>query len=202
MSKHKPNLILDLDQTIISAEPLEELDLKKFSKKSKKFNYYDMDDIYRVYSRPHLQDFLDYVFKKFNVSVWTAASKDYALSIIENVILEDKKRKLDYIFFNYHCKLSRKNYKYTKKLDMIWKVYKIKTFNKNNTFIIDDYKKDVHVCQPNNCIIAPPFEFTNDKSEHDDFLKKLIPELNLLKKRMKNKSKDITNPINKKFFLK
>ena len=199
MSKHKPNLILDLDQTIISAEPLEELDLKKFSKKSKKFNYYDMDDIYRVYSRPHLQEFLDYAFKKFNVSVWTAASKDYALSIIENVILEDKKRKLDYIFFNYHCKLSRKTYKYTKKLDMIWKVYKIKNYDKKNTFIIDDYKKDVHVCQPNNCIIAPPFEFTYDNSENDDFLKKLIPELNKLKKRIKNNHTDITNSINNNF---
>jgi len=199
MSKHKPNLILDLDQTIISAEPLEELNLKKYSKKSEKFKYYDMDNVYRVYSRPNLQEFLDYAFKQFNVSVWTAASKDYALSIIENVILEDKRRKLDYIFFNYHCKLSRKNYKYTKKLDMLWDVYNLKNYNNKNTFIVDDYKKDVHICQPNNCIIAPPFEFTYDNSEKDNFLKQLVPELNKLKKRMKKKDKDITESINTKF---
>ena len=43
---------------------------------------HDFDYYYVVFERPYLQSFLDYIFDKFNVYVWTAASKDYALYII------------------------------------------------------------------------------------------------------------------------
>ena len=82
----KSNIILDLDQTVISAEASEELDFKKYQEKSKLFRSDNMDGYYMVYSRPYLQEFLDYIFKNFNVSIWTAASKDYALFIIEKII--------------------------------------------------------------------------------------------------------------------
>ena len=119
---NKPNIILDLDQTIISSEPFESLDNKKHEKKIKLFNYKNMDDYYLVFERPGLQKFLKFLFKNFNVSVWTAATKDYALFIIENMILKNKKnRHLDYIFFSY--------------------------------------------------------EFTDENSENDDFLKKITPKL-------------------------
>ena len=54
------NLVLDLDQTLISAEASEELDFKKYKEKSKLFRSDDMDGYYMVYSRPYLQEFLDY----------------------------------------------------------------------------------------------------------------------------------------------
>ena len=41
------------------------------------------DGHYKVFERPGLQEFLDYLFANFNVSVWTAASKSYALFIID-----------------------------------------------------------------------------------------------------------------------
>ena len=51
MSKKKYNLILDLDQTIISGEPIEELDLKNTHKeKHKLFSFHNMDDYYNIYS--------------------------------------------------------------------------------------------------------------------------------------------------------
>ena len=82
---NKPNIILDLDQTLISAEVSEEHNFKKYEMKSKLFDYKDMDGYYIVYERPGLQKFLDYLFENFNVSIWTAASKDYALFIIEKI---------------------------------------------------------------------------------------------------------------------
>ena len=186
----KQNILLDLDQTIISSEAYEEYDFKKNHIKSKKFKYHDMESYYIVFERPGLQDFLDFLFKNFNVSVWTAASKDYALFIIEKVIISNKpKRKLDWIFFSYHCDISKRIKNQPKDLSILWEKYKLKKYNSQNTFIIDDYDK-VYNNQPNNCIIATPFEFTNEESEKDDFFTRLKP---LIKTINKNNSVSIIN---------
>jgi len=198
MSKKSYNLILDLDQTLISAEASEELDVDKYKKKTPLFRSDDMDGYYIVYSRPHLQEFLDYAFENFNVTIWTAASKDYALFIINKIIINNlpEKRKLDYIFFSYHCDWSKSEKKYSKDLCMLWDVHKLHGYSGKNTIILDDYISDVHKCQPNNCIIAPPFEFTQEGSENDTFLKDLIPSLKAMKSRINGKSGDITVGVN------
>jgi TFIIF-interacting CTD phosphatase-like protein len=196
--KSRPCIILDLDQTLISAEASEELDFKKYKDKSKLFRSDDMDGYYMVYSRPHLQEFLDYVFKNFNVTIWTAASKDYALFIIEQIILDKRsERKLDFIFFAYHCDLSKKKKKYSKELCMLWDIHKLPGYSSKNTVIIDDYKADVHKCQPNNCIIATPFEFKKEGSEHDTFLKDIIPQLDKMIERIENGHDELASTVNK-----
>lgn len=177
----KLNIILDLDQTIISAEAVEDYDFKKYKEKAKKFTYKDMDGYYIVFERPGLQKFLTFIFKNFNVSVWTAASKDYALFIIEKIIIAGKKnRKLDWIFFSHHCDISKNMKDGSKDLRLLFEDFELEGYNKNNTVIIDDYD-EVYKTQPDNCIIAVPFEFTDDNSENDDFLMKLQPELEKLK---------------------
>ena len=189
------HIILDLDQTLISSEEPE--DLQKYFDKDQVseddyniigLDNYNMDDCFTVFERPDLQDFLTYIFKNFKVSVWTAATKDYALSIIQNVILKNKpERKLDYIFFNYHCKISKKVCKklfresHTKKISVLSDVFNLKdSFKTENTVIIDDYEK-VYYKQKGNCIIAPSFnfeDFVKDKNLSDDtFLKGLISSL-------------------------
>ena len=197
-NKHKNSIFLDLDHTLICGEPSEELDFNLYKNKHKLFDSFDMDGYYMIYSRPYLQEFLDYIFSNFNVSIWTAASKDYALFIIEKIILHNKPdRHLDFIFFDYHCNLSKKINNYTKKLSILWDHYKLKNFSYNNTIIIDDYIEDVHKCQPNNCIIATKFEFTKNNSENDTFLKDIIPKLKKMKLEMDTPTiPDITNKIN------
>jgi TFIIF-interacting CTD phosphatase-like protein len=182
---------------LISAEASEELDFNKYKKKSELFRSDDMDGYYMVYSRPYLQEFLDYAFKNFNVTIWTAASKDYALFIIEKIILDKRpERKLDFIFFSYHCDWSKSNNKHTKYLRMLWDTHKLEGYSEKNTIILDDYKDDVHICQPNNCVIAPPFEFVKDGSENDTFLKDLIPQLENMKIRIDNKNADLASSVN------
>lgn len=175
-TRKNKNVILDLDQTLISAEAEEEYDFKKYKSKAKKFSRKDMDGYYIVFERPGLQDFLDFLFENFNVSIWTAASKDYALFIIEKIILTKPERKLDWIFFSYHCDISRRVKKGSKNLSIIWDEYKIPGYDKTNTVILDDYD-EVHKTQPGNCIIAYPFEFMDKNSENDKFLSILKPEL-------------------------
>jgi len=184
--KQKPHVFLDLDQTLISAEADEDYDFKKYKKKAKLFDYEDMDGYYIVFARPGLQKFLDYLFENFTVSIWTAASKDYALFIIEKLILAGKSnRKLDWVFFSYHCDISKKYKKASKSLSMIWDIYKLDGYSKDNTVIIDDYD-EVYDTQPDNCIIAVPFEFTSEGSEKDTFLKDLQPKLESMRQNISN----------------
>ena len=185
------NILLDLDQTCISAESLEGEDAEfsyknpKQLRKMQKYRSEDMDGYYLVFERPGLQEFLDYLFKNFNVCVWTAASKDYALFIIKEFILNGKKdRKLDWAFFSYHCKISEKNKDdRSKNLKLLWEDFKLPGFNSNNTYILDD-NPEVYETQPDKCIIAPPFEFKDRKSYKDKFLY-------FLKKRLQEAGKNI-----------
>ena len=59
---------------------------------------------------------------------------------------------------------------------MLWDVYGIDGFKKNNTMILDDYD-EVHDTQPENCIIAIPFKFTENGSENDNFLMDLLEKI-------------------------
>ena len=197
----KINLFLDLDQTIISGEPTKEIDFSKNKQKMKNFIFHDMDNYYIIFERPGLQKFLTYIFDNFNVSVWTAASKDYALFILKNIILgNNSNRKIDYFLFSHHCDISQdlSSKKGTKDLSILWNFFCIQGYNKNNTIIIDDYD-NVYKTQPSNCIIAPPFEFTKDNSKDDTFLPELTDKLRILlqKNNSSNLPKLIKN-INKK----
>jgi|UniRef100_A0A6C0IZE6 TFIIF-interacting CTD phosphatase-like protein len=185
MKKKTNYVILDLDETLISA--IEDFDTKYKTKS------YNMDDYYMVYERPHLQKFLDYLFKKFNVIVWTAASKDYALFIIDKILLSKDNRKLDYIFFRYHCDISKKYQHGSKNLHLLWDDYNIHGLTPFNTIIIDDYD-EVHKIQEGNCVIAEEWDVTKEDSDKDEYFLRLIP---LLDKFNKSQRKNPAKKINK-----
>ncbi len=182
----KLNIILDLDQTVISSLEYDELQrTPKYKKRLDYFTHHFMDDHFVVCERPGLQEFLTFVFKHFNVSIWTAATKSYALFIIEKILIGNHKdRHINYIFYSDHCSISQELTGNTKDLSILWKQYNLDGFNKNNTFIIDDYD-EVYDTQPDNCIISPEFEFTEEGSEDDLFLMSIIPYLNKLSKEQK-----------------
>jgi TFIIF-interacting CTD phosphatase-like protein len=187
--KNKKNLLLDLDQTLICACDVEEykvgtdikmdkkIDKKIFGKIIMKSDEDPKKTAYTICQRPNLDTFLDFIFENFNVSVWTAASKDYALFVINKFILkidsEDKdkykKRKLDYIFFSYHCDISKKIKKGTKDLSILWDDFKLSGYSIDNTFIIDDHP-EVYKIQTGNCIQIPEFNVLEDFSETDSEL--------------------------------
>ncbi len=179
----KINIMLDLDNTLISAEPLTDFpfDDPGIKEKALKFPVHNMEDYYIVFERPHLQDFLDYLFENFNVSVWTAASKDYALWVVDKIVLRRPGRKLDFIFYSYHCDLSRKKCKRSSKdLRMLWKYFKLPNYGPHNTLIIDDLE---NVWKPQSCntIPAVPFEILDEGSENDDFLLEAQDKLEKIK---------------------
>jgi hypothetical protein len=149
------NIILDLDNTIINA--LSDSDRKKLSADfSNKFTYRDMIPFFRIYARPHIEEFLDYLFSNFNVAIMTAAEKDYALFIINNFVLTKPGRKLEFIFFRYQVELSREVYGGVKDLRIIWDLFNISGFNQQNTIIVDDLDM-VYETNPHNTLRIPGF---------------------------------------------
>lgn len=190
--KNKINILLDLDNTLISS--LAKHEEKQIHRpRMKQFKWKNMEGVYKVFERPGLQDFLDFLFSNFNVSVWTAASKSYALFIIDEFILTKPNRILDYIFFSHHCKRSKKIKSTQKSLELLKDEFNLLNYNINSTYIIDDHP-EVYACQPNQCIQIKAFEFTERQSYNDTELEKTIkPKLEKILKTQSFCKKNIIN---------
>lgn len=185
MNDKKYNIILDLDNTLISAEPTEEFPFDKpgIKEKSLKFRIFNMDNLYIVFERPYLQEFLDYLFSNFNVSIWTYSSRLYMTFILENIILRSDKpeRRIDFVFFHYHCEISNKKKRgCPKDLTLLEKNFKIENYNLSNTFIIDDLK-EVADRNMENCIHIKEFNILDEESDKDNELLKVKEILERLK---------------------
>ena len=165
-SRKKMTVFLDLDESIISAQEYETINPS--NPKVKKFKYSVMDQDFYVFERPNLQPFLDFCFKNFNVSVWTAASRSYMTFIVKNII-QRKRRKIEYALFSDHCDLSDRKYRCMKSLKMLWHRYGLDQFDSSNTVIIDD-NADLKKYQSAQTIVIKPFKFNQAGSEKDDVL--------------------------------
>jgi TFIIF-interacting CTD phosphatase-like protein len=182
MTKSNKLIILDLDATLISAQSLEKFEKDpKNKKKLSKFNkHFRMENYYHVIARPHLDVFLDYIFSNFKVAVWTAASQMYALSIIQQFIMNKPGRDLEFILFDYHNEHSMKHGKGTKDLEFLRSPY-YGISGYDNMVILDDYDEVLKV-NPKNSIKAPFFDFKSRSSHNDSWMLRVIPRL----KRFKN----------------
>lgn len=153
LNGQKCNVILDLDNTLISAIEYEKLN-NTYRNTNLKHHVFDKSFI--IFERPHVQKFLDFLFKHFNVSVWSAGTKDYVLFIVKNIIQTSPSRKIHTILHYDHCVMSSKFFPNTPK-DLRFLYNIIKGFKKSNTFIIDDLD-EVYMSQPSNCIQVPRFD--------------------------------------------
>lgn len=157
LNGQKCNVILDLDNTLVSAIEYEKLNN---TYRNTNLKYHILDKSFIIFERPHVQRFLDFLFKHFNVSVWSAGTKDYVLFIIKNVIQTSPYRKIHTILHYDHCQMSSKFYPDTPK-DLRFLYNIMKGYKKSNTFIIDDLD-EVYMSQPSNCIQVPRFDLESD----------------------------------------
>lgn len=175
-SQKKNHIILDLDETLIHSVTLNEENIKKYSCPSyKEFNIRTMGNSFIVIQRPFLQEFLDFLFDNFLVSVWTASSELYCDIIVSNYILTKKNRKLKYILNSSNCKDSIKTYGNEKDLNLLTEVYKLQNLN-HKVFLIDD-KIDNVKHQKNNAILVKKFLGNKDDKtliSLKNFLRKFI----------------------------
>lgn len=184
------NVILDLDNTIINA--LEEHERQKIPNDiQSQYDYKDMATYgYRIFGRPGLQEFLDFLFDNFNVSVFTAAEQEYALFIVNNFLLTKPGRKVHNILFRYHVDIALKRYDGMKDLRLLFDIFKLPNFYPCNTVIIDDLE-DVRQANPLHTIQIKSFDVAKDgntifESIEDSDLKRIQQILTRLNERFKN----------------
>jgi hypothetical protein len=177
------NVILDLDNTLIYSISQEKFPKKKTHLHSMK--HYKMDDDYYVFERPGLQTFLNWLFKNFNITVWSAASPEYVEFIVKNVI-EKNKRNIEYILNSDNCEESQTVYgdKHIKNLNMLWDHYEIDGYDSYNTLIIDDLKMVCKI-QPHNSIQIKSFNTRSKDCIKDIELKEIRKKLNKIVKHYK-----------------
>lgn len=185
MSERKIDLILDLDNTLIYSTNINR-------KKIFNYRYSVLPDEYRIYHRPYLQEFLDYAFARFNVTIWTAGSKEYAFFIYENILkhrlpyemdgilcVENPERKIKNIFYNVSCDESQEKYSNETMKDLRY-LYDTKKYFPCSSIIVDD-RPEVAKVNTNNAIkISAFFAY---KEEDDTGLLNVIRKLNIIRKK-------------------
>jgi hypothetical protein len=104
--------------------------------------------------------------------VWTAASKDYAIFVLEHVVLKPG-RKLDYFLFSENCDAS---YERTGCLKQLNQLFHLPRYNPKNTMILDD-NRNVLENQSNWVWPIKAFKFFRKDSEKDDHLSRFQKKL-------------------------
>lgn len=157
------HVLLDLDNTLICSVT-EPLSLEQAAQCAELEMYVMDESVFHVYERPGLQEFLDTLFAEFRVSVWTAASKNYAAFIIDKFILKKKRpgRQLEYVFVMNHCNISKQRFKNNNKfLALLWHDFGLKeAFHPDRCVLLDDLV-DWAADQPNHVINIKAFEVTD-----------------------------------------
>jgi hypothetical protein len=163
--RKKFNLVLDIDNTLVSAID-QHFNYLINPKLRSSFNHIEMHDNiagnYYIYERPNLYSFLSICSQFFNISIWTFATKEYAYFIAKNLFppfihIEHILSRDDTMNAKIHYPNKFKALEYLYNLD--------NNYNNTNTLIIDD-NDDVKRSNMNNCIQIYPFDLLKNANEN------------------------------------
>lgn len=145
------NIILDIDETLLNAvteDLLEQIPTKD------EYQILDTDMIFKLILRPHLREFLDFLFETANVNLWTWSDKTYAEEVAF-LITNGHPEQFKNIWSCEDVIESKKLNGYPKDLNYIWS----KGLDPRNTIFFDDLDTNAH--NPSNIkngIVIPSFE--------------------------------------------
>lgn len=106
--------------------------------------------------RPFLKEFLDYLFAKHTVSLWTWSDSDYAESIARNIV--GKHGKLRLVLSDKDAEASAELHGHSKDLNYIWYENMEECFSECNRILIDDLTNNtIHPSNKHNSITVRPF---------------------------------------------
>lgn len=171
------NIVLDLDETLVSVTTKPP---RSRTNGGDTFNFVLSGTTYWVTKRPCLSLFLRYIFKKFRtVSVWTAATRPYAIHIIKHIFTQSQIQQLSYILTRESLKINGNGY--TKPLTKLISLSngRIKA---GNTVLIDDLESTTQDNSGNGIIIPP---FRGDRSDRN------LPKLMIILQGMLNMAEQL-----------
>ena len=161
------DLILDIDSTLIHTIT----DTADIAPNNITLAHFRALPSYWTFLRPHLHEFLDYIFEHYRVSVWTAADAGYAYKILEHIM---PKRQI-YAFYTRistdECEDKTGKHKLLTYFDKIF----------DKPLIIDD-RVDVAAIQPNNAYNIKAFDVTRPDAYLDTALVDLVRWLQVIDK--------------------
>lgn len=151
-------IVLDIDRTLVHACPQQYVQ----NKWNEWYNSFDFD-MYKVYIRPNMQQFLDFLFDHFDVGVFTAGGNEYADVIVEHLFAE---RKLQFVLSSDHCDECFEETNKSKCMQWLLKWYN-KTYDKKLGLCDIKLIDDSHMHMMNNpscCYLIPKFIVCYDES--------------------------------------
>ena len=198
---NKMNIILDLDECMIhsilysdikSLKNLEDnREFNKFKNKLKKIGIYvdvfkydfinNREEYSLSFKRPYLKEFLIYLFKNYNISVWSRGYYTYVNEICNRIFTKTQLKKIKYMFggknerkgydIYYDIRNKKELYPFSKTnnakdLSFLFNKKPYSTlFNKENTILIDDDKRHINFNNNKNIIQVKKWYFYdyNDK---------------------------------------
>lgn len=161
----KPLVILDLDETLIHSTYDNEQKLDGYTKIK------DEDGLsFQIRKRPGLDLFLKFCFEFYNVAIWTASGRTYAMPAIK-FVFGDLVKQLKFIYTAKETvrKISDSWLQTTqiniKPLTKVWKRKKYRNlYTKKNTIIVDD--TPITFCRNyGNAIKIDPYSGESDDKE-------------------------------------
>ena len=199
--KNKINIIFDLDETLIQT-----LDINFENNKSYIVENPSLSNIAILnipgnkrstflYIRPYYLNLIDYFYRNFNVSFWTAGTENYCRSIIDVLLSEEQKNETKIILsrnsFDKNIIVNIKDdkmykinhYKEPKPLKFLWKNFN--NFNKENTLIIDN-SYSVTRYYPYNSILVESYCRLNEEDDVLLLLREKLFKINRLNKKNMN----------------
>jgi RNA polymerase II subunit A small phosphatase-like protein len=177
-------LILDLDECLFHSVYETEFSTQSYYFLKNSFEV--LGGKYRTMFRPHLQEFLRFAFKNFDVAVWTAAGKEYAEFILNEMELDTTKLQFFYTEknctpkYDYGEGWGMGHYVYKKNITKLSKMPE--GYDMNKVLMVDD--KPEHIDSYGNVIKIPPFYGdTNDTYllKLKEYLKEIKDEPNYRK---------------------
>ena len=161
-------MIFDLDETLVSTIPRDQLPRAWRTMDTDDYDYaYEPDDTVG-FIRPYCKKLLDVSFKYFDmVGIWTAGSQDYASTIVPVVFGE---RTPSFVWTREESVLSLNGQYFYKPLSKLWQSQR--KIDIARTIIVDD-RLETAIANPANLILMPKFRATDSNAFKDVELLKL-----------------------------
>ena len=138
------NIILDIDETLGHNIKRNMWDMVPDKDKKK---YKIMDFFGNVFVlRPHIKKFIKFLFDNFNVSIWTLGSREYAIWVAHNILIDNNKnRHVKNVMWSTHDSFSSQisENSYGKDLKYLWidKEYDDNIDPNNEEYYYNDYEE-------------------------------------------------------------
>ena len=153
MDPRRPLVVLDINGVLIHR-------VHKSNLKNNKKSTFVTPNGYHVFVRPNAKGFLTFLFKHFDVAVWTCMNKQNAQFVLERLMTRKQKDSLKFVYTQKECdKSGLENPLFYKRMS------KLPFTNKtNNVVFIDDSPHNVSYNPPYTAI--HPKTYTNNESDN------------------------------------